>query len=76
MKSIATPDYFEFAKRSLRHHWPTMASVNWNDGYKPRCRFCFISCHPKAYGYRSSGLCECCYNELPPIQVIKKEKKP
>jgi hypothetical protein len=69
-------DYFAIAKDITRFHWPTLAEANWQDGYKPRCRWCFVPCHPRDYGYRSCQLCEYCYDEQPPVQTQPKALLP
>jgi hypothetical protein len=61
------------AKDAMIQHHVTMADVQWNDGYKPRCLWCFIPCDPRSREYRATHLCEYCYDEQPPIQTQRKE---
>ena len=54
-------------------HHVTMADVQWNDGFKPRCRYCFISCDPRSREYRACQLCSYCYSEQPVLTTQHKE---
>lgn len=50
----------------------TLTQVNWIDGYKPRCLWCSVPCHPRSYEYRKCHLCPWCYDQQP-IVLKKKE---
>lgn len=65
-------DAFEDAQAITRHFYPTLASEQWRDGTKPRCRWCFVPCDPRSRTYRATHLCEWCYGEQP-IILEKKE---
>ncbi len=65
-------DYLSIAKAVTRFQHPTLASVNNADGYKPRCQYCFVPCHPKSREYRALQLCPWCYDSAPLI-ITKKE---
>lgn len=66
-------DYLDLAKDLTRHHVRTMAQEHWRDGYKPRCRLCFVPCDPRSREYRGTTLCAFCYAEEPPQITMKKE---
>lgn len=38
------------------------------------CRVCGVSCDPRSRAYRTQSVCEYCYDELPLIIEVKKEK--
>lgn len=38
------------------------------------CRVCRVPCDPRSRAYYSQRVCEYCYDELPPIIEVKKEK--
>ncbi len=65
-------DYLAIIKQVTRFQHPTLASVNYNDGFKPRCTYCFVPCDPRSRTYRASHLCEFCYDEQPLI-IQRKE---
>ncbi len=67
-------NYFETMKNITRTH-TTLDSVNWNDGYKPRCRHCFVSVDPRSREYRALRICEACY-DFEPLIIQKKEILP
>ena len=63
------------AKDQMIHQYVTMADVQWQDGYKPRCLDCFVPCDPKSHAYRKSHRCEQCH-DTQPIIVQPKEILP
>ena len=65
-------DYLSIAKSVVRFQHPTLASVNNADGYKPRCRHCFISVDPRSREYRALQLCSQCY-DFEPLIIKQKE---
>ena len=69
-------DYLGIAKAVTRFQHPTLADVQNNDGYKPRCVDCLGPCHPKSREYRAMGRCPSCYRDLMPLQTVKKELLP
>ena len=50
------------AKDAQIHHHVTMAEIQYNDGYRPRCRDCKISCDPRSREYRALRCCPICYD--------------
>jgi hypothetical protein len=50
----------------------TMAEIQYNDGYKPRCQYCFIPCDPRSREYRALHVCTYCYADAPLI-IERKE---
>ena len=50
----------------------TLAQVNWVDGYKPRCQYCFVPCDPRSREYRGNRTCPYCYDWVP-LTITKKE---
>ncbi len=66
-------DYLAIAKSVTLFQHPTLASVNYNDGYKPRCRHCLISVDPRSREYRALRLCGACYDAEPIIIQRLKE---
>ena len=60
------------AKDAQIHHHVTMAEIQYNDGWKPRCRYCFVPCDPRSREYRALKLCTECYM-FEPIIIQPKE---
>ena len=50
------------AKDAQIHHHVTMAEIQYNDGWKPRCRYCFVPCDPRSREYRALRCCPVCYD--------------
>ncbi len=38
------------------------------------CRDCHVPCDPHTREYRGAGVCPACYDDLPPLKMVKKEK--
>ena len=62
------------AKDAQIHHHVTMEEIQYNDGYKPRCRYCFVPCDPRDRDYRGRKLCSFCAREdFPGLNIQPKE---
>ena len=51
----------------------TLSQVQYADGYKPRCLWCFVPCDHRSREYRGTHLCSFCYGEQPPLTTKPKE---
>lgn len=49
-------------ERAVREHFP-----------RATCKDCLMPCNPHTREYRGAGVCPSCYDDLPPLKMVKKE---
>jgi hypothetical protein len=72
-------DYFTTAKAITRAAFPpriTYEQACHQNYPSSTCWVCYAPCNPHTREFRGNRVCPSCYDELPPLLEVKKEKQP